>query len=112
MRSFYSVLVASTALGVTAIALATSYSAPARSGEAVFAASCTKCHSGGIGGFISGAPDFEDSEDMEALASKGLDELTANTINGIGEMAARGACVECTDEEMRNAVEYMLGSYQ
>jgi len=112
MRSFYSILVALTTLGVTAIAVATSHSTSARSGEAVFAANCANCHTGGIGGFFSGGPDIEDPEDLKALSSKGLDALTENTIAGVGEMAARGGCDECTDEEIRNAIEYMLGNIQ
>ena len=58
------------------------------------------------------APDIEDPEDWESLTPKGLDALTANTITGVGDMAARGACAECTDEEIRAAVEYMLGNLQ
>ena len=112
MRSIYFVLVALIALTVTAIAVATSHSKPARSGEAVFATNCANCHSGGIGGFFSRAPDIDDPEDWEALTPKGIDALTANTITGIGRMAARGACAECTDEEIRAAVEHMLGNIQ
>ena len=112
MHSIYSILVALLALTVTAIAVATSHSTPAPSGEAVFTTNCANCHTGGIGGFFSGAPNIEDPEDWEALTPKGLDALTANTITGIGDMAARGGCAECTDEEIRAAVEYMLGNIQ
>ena len=63
MRYVYSILLAYIALNVTGIALATSHSAPARSGEAVFAESCANCHTGGIGGFFSKAPDIDDAED-------------------------------------------------
>jgi cytochrome c5 len=112
MRSIYFIPVTLTALTVTAIAVATSHSTPARSGEAVFATNCAKCHTGGIGGFFSSAPDIEDPEDWEALTPKGLDALTANTITGVGDMAARGACAQCTDEEIRATVEYMLENIQ
>jgi cytochrome c5 len=112
MRCIYPVLVVLTTLSITAIAVATSHSTSARSGEAVFAANCANCHTGGIGGFFSGGLDIEDPEDLEALSSKGLDALTENTIAGVGDMAARGGCDECTDEEIRNAVEYMLGNSQ
>ncbi len=112
MRSIYLILVALIALTATAIAVATSHSTPARSGEAVFGTNCANCHTGGVGGFFSRAPDIEDPEDWEALTPKGIDALTANTITGIGDMAARGACAECTDEEIRAAVEYMLENIQ
>jgi len=38
--------------------------------------------------------------------------VTASTLAGIGDMAARGECTVCTDEEIRAAVEYMLEQSQ
>ena len=79
-----------------------------RSGEAVFDAACANCHTGGIGGFFSGAPAVGDKADWQALAPKGVDGLTATTLTGIGKMAARGGCTACSDAEIRAAVAYML----
>jgi cytochrome c5 len=112
MHGIYFILVGFMAMIATAIAVATSHSNPARPGEAVFTADCTKCHTGGLGGFISNVPDIDDPEDWEALTPKGLDALTTNTITGIGDMAARGACAGCTDEEIRAAVEFILENVQ
>jgi len=112
MRSIFFILATLIALTVTTIAIATSHSTPTRSGEAVFATNCANCHTGGIGGFFSKAPDIDDPEDWEALTPKGLDALTENTITGTGDMAARGACAECTDEEIRAAVEHILRNIQ
>ena len=112
MRAIFLNLFALTALTATTIVVAADGDKAARSGEAVFDADCAKCHTGGIGGFMSGAPDIDDADDWEEVTPKGLDELTANTITGIGEMAARGACVECTDAELRAAVEHILEKIQ
>ena len=79
-----------------------------RSGQAVYEAACSKCHSGGIGGFFSGAPAVGDKTDWQPLLPKGLDGLTATTLSGIGKMVARGGCDTCTDAEIRAAVGYML----
>lgn len=79
-----------------------------RSGQAVFEAACSNCHSGGIGGFFSGAPAVGDKADWQPLLPKGLDGLTATTLSGIGKMVARGGCDTCTDAEIRAAVGYML----
>lgn len=79
-----------------------------RSGEAVFNAACANCHTGGIGGFFSGAPAVGNKADWQALLPKGLDGLTATTLSGIGKMAPRGGCTACTDAEIRAAVAWML----
>ena len=108
MRCIRSILIVLIGLSTTALVVAGSHRTSGRSGETVFEANCANCHTGGIGGFFSGAPDVDDSDDWEEVAPKGLDALTTTTISGIGEMAARGDCVECTDEEIRAAVEHML----
>ena len=79
-----------------------------RSGEAVFNDACANCHTGGIGGFFSGAPTVGKASDWQALAPKGVDGLTATTLAGIGKMAPRGGCTSCSDAEIRAAVAYML----
>lgn len=90
----------------TAIAADDGTSAP--SGAAVYQEHCAKCHSGGFGGFFTGAPKTGDEDDWEKLTPKGLDALTATTLAGIGKMPARGECESCTDADIRAAVEYML----
>ncbi len=112
MRCIRSILVAFVCLSTTTIVVAAGDSTSGRSGEAVFEANCANCHTGGIGGFFSGAPDIDDQEDWEDRVPKGLDELTAKTITGIGDMEARGECAECTDEEIRAAVEHILEKVQ
>jgi cytochrome c5 len=94
------------------IAVTTVNGAPERSGEEVFEANCANCHSGGFGGFFTGAPKVGKKKHWESLLPKGIDTLTANTINGIGEMAPRAECTVCTDEEIRAAVEYMVENSQ
>lgn len=77
-------------------------------GEAVFEDACASCHTGGIGGWMSGAPDIDDKEDWQPILVKGVDALTLGTIEGIGEMPPRGKCESCSDEQIRAAVEYMV----
>lgn len=84
----------------------------ARTGSAVYEAHCANCHSGGFGGFFSGAPKTGNREDWSALVAKGVDGLTATTLAGIGKMDPRGGCAVCTDAEIRAAVEYMLQASQ
>ena len=43
---------------------------------------------------------------FEAVGAKGLQ----NAINGINTMPAKGLCFDCTDEDLRAIVEYMIES--
>ena len=77
----------------------------ARSGEAVFNAVCTSCHSAGV----LGAPKIDDKAAWEPRTAQGLDGLMKNAINGIRSMPARGGDPTLTDEEVQNAIIYMTG---
>ncbi|SEP11632.1 c-type cytochrome [Aquisalimonas asiatica] len=78
----------------------------AMSGSEVNETACMACHD-------SGAMNAPVTGDEDAWASlyeeKGLEELVDNAINGIGAMPARGGDSSLSDEEVRNAVVYMLG---
>ena len=95
-------------LALSSAAVGGGHSSTVASGKTVFETNCAKCHDSFIGGFTSGAPALGDQADWATLVPKGVDGLTETTIAGIGEMDARGACAECSDEEIRAAVEYIL----
>jgi cytochrome c5 len=90
------------------VALADTAESAANTGASVYEESCEKCHSGGIGGFFSGAPKTGDQEEWAALIEKGVPTLTENTVNGIGDMKPMGDCETCTDSNIAAAVEYMV----
>jgi cytochrome c5 len=96
----------------TTLVMAGSHSNTDRPGATVFEENCANCHTGGFGGFFTGAPEVGDADDWEALIPKGIDGLTAVTLAGIGKMAARGECTTCTDAEIRAAIEYMVSQSQ
>lgn len=78
-----------------------------RTGAQVVKASCNTCHAGGIGG----APKIGDAADWGARVSKGIDVLYGSAINGFqdkGMMPARGTCANCSDDELKAAVDHML----
>ncbi len=92
-------------------AAAAAPSAPAepRTGEEVYGAACGACHAVGV----SGAPKFGDAADWgNRLASKGLETLYSNAINGINAMPAKGLCMDCSDDEIHGAIDYMLANSQ
>ncbi len=90
-------------------AVATS-SGGVRSGEAVYNAACMACHSTGAGG----APKLGDVVAWTNRISKGREVLHDSGLNGVAGtgMIARGGCMNCADEEIIAAVDYMVDSSQ
>lgn len=82
--------------------------AAARSGEAVYNTTCMACHTAGI----AGAPKVGDQDAWGERIAKGLDTLVQHSINGFqgntGVMPPRGTCGNCSDDELKAAVEYMV----
>ncbi|MDX1460257.1 MAG: c-type cytochrome [Xanthomonadales bacterium] len=72
-------------------------------GAAVYVAVCQACHLSGA----AGAP-VPGTDAWAERAAKGLDQLTATAISGIGIMPAKGGRMDLSDEEVRAAVQHML----
>ncbi|MCB1683255.1 MAG: c-type cytochrome [Pseudomonadales bacterium] len=83
-------------------------SGAALTGDAVYNQFCFACHASGVGG----APLFADAEAWAPRIAKGMDALMATTLNGLGAMPPRGTCMNCSDEELQAAVDYMLEQVQ
>lgn len=75
-----------------------------RSGEEIYNKACTTCHNTGA----AGAPKLGDAAAWEPRVAQGMDTLYANAINGIRGMPPRGLCMDCTDEEIKATVDYIL----
>ena len=60
----------------------------------------------------SDAPLFADAEAWAPRIAKGMDTLVASTINGLGMMPAKGTCMNCSDEEIAAAVDYIVETAQ
>ncbi len=81
-----------------------SVSTGARSGQDVYDTFCYACHTNGV----SAAPIFGDRDAWSSRLDKGADELWQTTLSGINLMPQRGGCANCTDDELRAALDYML----
>jgi cytochrome c5 len=94
------------ACGGAAVAVA---SGP-RSGEEVYNAACMACHTTGAGG----APMLGDAAAWADRIAKGTEALYASGVNGVAGtgMIARGGCMNCSDEEIHAAVDYMIAGSQ
>jgi len=77
-----------------------------RSGEEVYNTKCQVCHSSGM----NGAPKYASLEDWAPRIEHGIDDLVMVAIAGKGGMPARGACMNCSDNEIKLAVQYMIDS--
>ena len=95
---------AATVVLVALMAPHTDARASGRSGAEVVDQVCAACHATGQ----NGAPKIGDEKAWKARAAQGLSSLTEHAINGIRKMPARGTCKTCSDEDIANAVAYMI----
>lgn len=77
-----------------------------KSGEEVFNAVCTSCHTSGA----LGAPKFNNKGDWASRLGQGFEKLTSHAINGIRGMPPRGGNPDLSDAEIARAVAYMANS--
>lgn len=79
----------------------------ARSGEDVYGRFCTACHSTGL----LNSPKTGDSAAWAAKseASGGLEGMLKNAISGINAMPPKGTCSDCSDDELKAAIQHMSG---
>ena len=86
--------------------------ATAMSGPQVYNAACLACHGAGIGG----APILGDAEAWAPRIAQGIDVLKDHAVNGYtgsaGYMPAKGGRVDLSDQEVHDAVDYMVSEVQ
>lgn len=78
-----------------------------RSGEAIFNQYCTACHTSGL----LGAPKIGDLAEWQVKQKEagGFSKMLNNAMSGIKSMPPKGTCMNCSDEEISAAIEYMSG---
>lgn len=78
-------------------------------GKSVFNKTCSLCHAAGV----AGAPKPGDKADWGPRIAQGTDLLYKHAMEGFtgakGAMPARGGAPTLTDEEVKSAVDYMVG---
>lgn len=78
----------------------------ARSGEDLYNGKCMACHGTGA----AGAPMKGNKAQWAPRIEKGIDQLVATAISGVNAMPPKGTCMDCSDDEIRNVVEYMVNA--
>jgi cytochrome c5 len=74
-------------------------------GQKIYQASCQACHVAGV----AGAPKLGDKDAWAPRIAKGNDALLSSVKNGFNAMPPMGGCMSCSDEDLRAAIEYMVG---
>ncbi|QZP35948.1 c-type cytochrome [Pseudomonas sp. DR48] len=79
----------------------------AKTPDEVIAKHCNACHGTGL----LGSPKIGDAADWGKRAKEqgGLDGLLAKAITGINSMPPKGTCADCSDPELKGAIEKMSG---
>src|SRR3954451_7748158 len=78
---------------------------PLATGEQVFKAQCTTCHTAGV----AGAPKFGDAAAWANRIAKGFDALVQSALHGKGAMPAQGGG-DFEDTEVARAVAFMANA--
>ncbi len=84
------------------------YVANLENGKKVYSKVCIACHMTGV----AGAPALKDKARWTEIAAKGMKQLHHDAINGFtgkhGVMPPKGTCNDCSDQDLYDAVAYML----
>lgn len=75
------------------------------SGKVIYTKSCISCHKLGI----AGAPKVGDKDAWAPRITGGKEKMVNNAIKGVGNMPPKGGTSKLTDDEIKAAVEYMIG---
>lgn len=74
-------------------------------GQAIYEQYCIVCHRDGV----AGAPKFRNADDWKPrLAKQNLDAIAAIVIKGLNAMPAKGTCQECSEADLKAAIQYMV----
>jgi len=77
-------------------------------GKVVYNKVCIACHMTGV----AGAPALKDKTRWEEIAQKDMTTLHHDAINGFtgkhGVMPPKGTCTDCSNQDLYDAVSYML----
>jgi len=93
---------------IGAALLAVNTAAQAADGETIYNTKCMVCHATGV----AGAPKIGDKEAWAPRIATGMDALLGSATNGKNAMPPKGTCMDCTEDDLKAAIEYMISKSQ
>ena len=78
--------------------------AEARDGQTIYKTACFVCHDAGV----AGAPKLGDAAAWAPRIAKGNDALYSNLKNGLNAMPPKGTCMNCSDDELKAVLDYII----
>ncbi|GAB3112598.1 cytochrome c5 family protein [Pseudomaricurvus hydrocarbonicus] len=75
-----------------------------RSGSELYETKCVTCHGTGA----AGAPKFGDAAAWAPRIAKGMETLYTHAWDGFNAMPAKGLCMDCSQDEINDAVDHMV----
>jgi len=72
-------------------------------GQEIYDSKCKVCHETGA----AGAPKTGDKDAWAPRIAAGSDSLMNSVINGKNAMPPKGTCMDCSDDDLKAAMEYM-----
>ena len=69
---------------------------------------CHICH----GAVLAGAPKFGDKADWAPRIADGMATMVKRAIEGYKAMPPKGTCTNCSDDDIKKTVEYMVSHSQ
>ena len=79
---------------------------PMRSADAILNQYCNVCHATGW----NGAPVSGDAAEWKLRLRDGLDAMVRNAQQGLNNMPPMGTCQDCSEAELRAAIEAMIAT--
>ncbi len=97
---------ARTGFGFLAFGIAAFGNAAAADGKAVYDKTCVACHASGV----ANAPKFGDKAAWAPRIATGRDALVASVTKGKGAMPPKAGAANLSDDDIKAAVDYMVGA--
>ncbi len=76
--------------------------------EEIFQASCFGCHGTGA----AGAPKLGDKDAWAPRIAQGKETLYSHAMNGLNAMPPKGMCMDCSEDDLKAVVDYMVSKAQ
>jgi cytochrome c5 len=89
--------------GAAAAAAKQAHGGP-RTPHDIYEHNCKMCHGPGL----AGAPKYGNKAEWAPRISQGFDTLVKAAWNGIRAMPPKGNCLDCSEDEIKATVEYMV----